>query len=320
MPFGLTNAPATFQCAMNLVLAPFLRKFAMVFIDGILLYSSTWSDLISHIRLVFEKLREHKLFLKRSKCVFGKSYLTYLGQIISHQGVAIDPSKTSVMNKWPTPTSITELWGFLGITGYYRRFVKHYGSIARPLTELLKHKSFQWNDQAKAAFQALKEAMCSTTVLALPNFNEVFAVETDACEDGIGAVLMQKNRHSAYLSKALSAKNQSLSIYDKEFLAQIMVVEKWRSYLQRVEFIIKTCHKALSFLENRVLHSGLQRKSIARLMGMHFKIVYKKGKENLAVDALSRVGHCMALQDVSKVKPLWIQEVINSYITDEEAQ
>jgi hypothetical protein len=224
------------------------------------------------------------------------------------------------MNKWPTPTSVTELWGFLRLTGYYRRFVKHYGSIARPLTELLKHKSFQWNDQAEVAFQALKEAMCSTAVLALPNFNEVFAVETDACEDGIGAVLMQKNRHISYLSKALSAKNQNLSIYDKEILAQIMVVEKWRSYLQRAEFIIKIGHKALSFLENRVLHSGLQRKAIARLMGMHFKIVYKKGKENLAVDVVSRVGHYRALQAVSKVKSLWIQEVINSYITDEEAQ
>jgi hypothetical protein len=132
--------------------------------------------------------------------------------------------------------------------------------------------------------------------------------------------LMQKNRHISYLSKALSAKNQNLSIYDKEFLAQIMVVEKWRSYLQRAEFIIKIGHKALSFLENRVLHSGLQRKAIARLMGMHFKIVYKKGKENLAVDVVSRVGHYRALQAVSKVKSLWIQEVINSYITDEEAQ
>jgi hypothetical protein len=146
--------------------------------------------------------------------------------------------------------------------------------------------------------------MSSTPVLALPQFNDIFVVETYACEDGIGAVLMQRNRPVAYLSKALSDKNQKLSIYDKEFLALMLAIERWRPYLQRAEFIIKTNHRALSFLDNQVLHSDLQRKARARLMGLHFKILYKKGKENLVADALSRVGHCMALQAVSEVQPL----------------
>jgi hypothetical protein len=320
MPFGLTNAPATFQCAMNSVLAPFLRKFVLVFIDDILIYSASWADHLKHLRMVFEKLREHQFYLKRSKCAFGKTELLYLGHIISQDGVSTDPSKTDAMKKWPTPTSVTELRGFLGLTGYYRRFVKHYGIIAKPLTNLLKHKAFHWSPEADAAFQQLKQAMCDTPVLALPNFEELFVVETDACMNGIGAVLMQRNRPIAYLSKALSEKNQLLSIYDKDFLALLMTVERWRQYLQRAEFVIRTDHKALSFLTEQVLQSDLQKKAMARLMGLQYKIFYKQGKENIAVDALSRVGHFMALQTLTEVKPLWVQEVLNSYVTDEEAQ
>jgi hypothetical protein len=320
MPFGLTNAPATFQCAMNSVLAPFLRKFVLVFIDDILIYSASWADHLKHLRMVFEKLREHQFYLKRSKCAFGKTELLYLGHIISQDGVSTDPSKMDAMKKWPTPTSVTELRGFLGLTGYYRRFVKHYGIIAKPLTNLLKHKAFHWSPEADAAFQQLKQAMCDTPVLALPNFEELFVVETDACMNGIGAVLMQRNRPIAYLSKALSEKNQLLSIYDKDFLALLMTVERWRQYLQRAEFVIRTDHKALSFLTEQVLQSDLQKKAMARLMGLQYKIFYKQGKENIAVDALSRVGHFMALQTLTEVKPLWVQEVLNSYVTDEEAQ
>jgi hypothetical protein len=292
----------------------------LVFIDDILIYSASWVDHLKHLRMVFGKLREHQFYLKRSKCAFGKTELLYLGHIISQDGVSIDPSKTDAMNKWPTPTSVTQLRGFLGLTEYYRRFVKHYGIIAKPLTNLLKHKAFHWSPEAGAAFQQLKQAMCDTPVLALPNFEELFVVETDACMNGIGAVLMQRNRPIAYLSKALSEKNQLLSIYDKDFLALLMTVERWRQYLQRAEFVIRTDHKALSFLTEQVLQSDLQKKAMARLMGLQYKIFYKQGKENIAVDALSRVGHFMALQTLTEVKPLWVQEVLNSYVTDEEAQ
>jgi hypothetical protein len=153
MPFGLTNVPATFQCAMNSVLAPFLRKFVLVFIDDILIYSASWVGHLKHLRMVFEKLREHQFYLKRSKCAFGETELLYLGHIISQDGVSTDPSKTDAMKKWPTPTSVTELRVFWGLTGYYRRFVKHYSIIAKPLTNLLKHKAFHWSPEADAAFQ-----------------------------------------------------------------------------------------------------------------------------------------------------------------------
>ena len=138
MPFGLTNAPATFQCIMNQLLQPFLRKFVLVFLDDILIYSATREEHIQHIQEVFETLRTNKLYLKASKCSFAQTSLEYLGHIISDKGVATDLAKTQDMLKWPTPTNITELRGFLGLTGYYKKFVKNYGIIAKPLTNVLR--------------------------------------------------------------------------------------------------------------------------------------------------------------------------------------
>jgi hypothetical protein len=150
------------------------------------------------------------------------------------------------MTEWPTPTSVTKLRGFLGLTGYYRKFVKHYGALAKPLTNLLKKKSFHWSEEAQVAFDSLKRAMTSTPVLALPDFSQQFIVEIDASDTGLGAVLMQKDRSIPFLNKPLNATNKYLSIYEKEFLALIMAVEKLRPYLQRQEFIIRTDKLGLS--------------------------------------------------------------------------
>lgn len=162
--------------------------------------------------------------------------------------------------------------------------------------------------------------MITTPVLRLPDFQKQFVVETDACDVGIGAVLMQEQHPIAFLSKPLSKQHLSFSIYDKEFLALLLAVERWRPYLQRAEFLIKTDHHSLCYLDDQLLQSPLQRKAMARLMGLQFKIIYKKGAENLAADALSRVSHLMSIQVQSKVQPAWLQEVINSYITDSDAQ
>jgi hypothetical protein len=131
---------------------------------------------------------------------------------------------------------------------------------------------------------------------------------------------MQRGQPVAFLSKAFGDKHKHMSIYDKEFLAVMMVVEKWRQYIQHQEFIIKTDHQSLSYLNEQNLHSDIQRKAMARLMDLKFKILYKKGKENVAADALSRVANVMALQSVSEVQPLWVQEILNSYTTDSKAQ
>ena len=142
MPFGLTNAPATFQCIMNRILHPFLRQFVLVFLDDILIYIKNLADHVSHLELVLDVLRRNKLYLKASKCTFAQDSLEYLGHIISSKGVGTDPSKIHAMLHWPVPTSVTELRAFIGLIGYYERFVKNYGVMAKPLTQLLRLKQF----------------------------------------------------------------------------------------------------------------------------------------------------------------------------------
>lgn len=172
--------------------------------------------------------------------------------------------------------------------------------MTKSLTHLLTQKQFQWTKEAQLAFDDLKVAMTNTPVLALPNFHDTFTLETDACQTSIGAVLMQKGQPIAFLSKALGKKHQGISIYE-EFLALIMAAEKWRHYLERKEFVIITDHKFLAYLNEQNLHSEMQRKAMTRLMGLQLKIIYRKGKENVAADALSRVAHLLALQAVSSV-------------------
>jgi len=190
MPFGLCNAPATFQALMNDVLRAYLRRFVLVFFDDILIYSSSWADHLRHIRVVMEVLRLHRLFVKRSKCSFGVNSVSYLGHIISAEGVTMDPAKVQAIHDWPIPRSPRAVRGFLGLAAYYRKFVHNYGAIAAPLTALLKKEGFTWNDDATAAFSALKAAVTSAPVLALPDFAKPFVVECDASTHGFGTVLI----------------------------------------------------------------------------------------------------------------------------------
>lgn len=193
MPFRLTNAPSTFQVTMNDVFREFLRKFVLVFFNDILIYSLDWDSHLGHLQWVLQLLQHHSLFTKYAKCQFGLSQVDYLGHVISHEGVAMDPSKLKAIQEWPVPHSTTSLRGFLGLSGYYRCFVKDYALIAGPLTELLKKNQFGWHKQAQAAFESLKSAMTSLPMLALPDFAVVFDVTTDASSTTIGVVLSHKS-------------------------------------------------------------------------------------------------------------------------------
>nr|XP_027081138.1 uncharacterized protein LOC113703854 [Coffea arabica] len=186
MPFGLTNAPATFQSLMNQVFQPYLRKFVLVFFDDILIYSPTLEDHLQHLRIVLNLLKDNQLYVKKSKCEFAQKRIDYLGHTITDKGVKMDDSKVNSILQWPVPQTVKELRGFLGLTGNCRRFVKHFGLVCKPLTELLRKDSFKWNSQAQAAFEHLKRLMCSALVLSLPDFKKAFVVETDASGGGIG--------------------------------------------------------------------------------------------------------------------------------------
>jgi RNase H-like domain found in reverse transcriptase/Reverse transcriptase (RNA-dependent DNA polymerase) len=276
MPFGLTNTPATFQALMNQIFKPFLRQFVLVFFDDILIYSMDIPSHVHHLQLVFQRLIDHQLSAKLSKCEFGVSSIEYLGHIITDKGVSTDSQKVQAMLEWPEPQNVRELRGFLGLTGYYRKFIRHYGVISKSLTDLLKKNGFKWQAEASVAFQNLKQAMCSAPVLALPNFNVPFIFEIDASDLGMGAVLMQGRRPIEFLSKTLGVKNRLLSTYGEELLALLTAVQKWRHYLQGQSFIIKTDHLSLKFLLEQKLTHALQHKRLCKLLGLQYEIQYKK--------------------------------------------
>ncbi|CAA0843134.1 Uncharacterized mitochondrial protein AtMg00860 [Striga hermonthica] len=221
------------------------------------------------------------------------------------------------MMKWPVPNNVKQLRGFLGLTGYYRRFIQGYGLISKPLTMLLKKDQFKWGKEAEEAFNKLKRAMTTAPVLALPNFDQPFIVETDASGVGIGAVLMQGGRPISFLSKALCPKNQALSIYEREFLAVLLAVQKWRHYLQGHRFTIRTDQQALKYLMEQKVASSWQQKGIIKLLGLDYDIQYRKGKENKAADALSRVGEGGVCTAFSTMVPTWLKEIIESYKEDD---
>ncbi|TYK30692.1 RNA-directed DNA polymerase (Reverse transcriptase) [Cucumis melo var. makuwa] len=264
MPFGLTNASATFQALMNTIFKPYLRKFVLVFFDDILISSKDEKEHVHHM----EKLK-----------------IEYLGHILSRDGVAIDPDKIKAIVDWPCPMNVREV---RGLTGYYRRFVQHYGSIAAPLTHLLKKGGFKWNDEAKEAFEKLKKAMMSLPVLALPSFDHPFEIETDASGYGVGAVLIQSKRSIAFYSHTLAMRVRARPVYERELMAVVLAVQHWRPYLLGTRFIVKTDQKSLKFLlEQRVVQPQYQ-KWVAKLLGYSFEVVYKPGLKNKAADALSR--------------------------------
>ena len=178
-----------------------MRKFVLVFFDDILVFSCNFSDHLSHLKIVLEVMQSHQLYAKQSKCVFGCAEVEYLGHIISGNGVKADPKKTLAMQQWPIPQNAKALRGILGLTSYYRKFIRNYGAIAQPLIDLLKKDGFHWTDKALLAFNELKAAAAQSPMLALPDFSKPFIIECDALGYGLGAVLMQEHRPIAYHSR-----------------------------------------------------------------------------------------------------------------------
>ncbi|GJZ82679.1 putative reverse transcriptase domain-containing protein [Tanacetum coccineum] len=229
MPFGLTNAPAVFMDLMNRVCKPYLDKFIIVFIDDILIYSKNKQEHEEHLKLILELLKKEELYAKFSKCEFWIPKVQFLGHVIDSEGIHVDPAKIESIKDWASPKSPTEIRQFLGLAGYYRRFIEGFSKIAKPMTKLTQKKvKFVWGDKQEAAFQLLKQKLCSAPILALPEGSEDFIAYCDASKKGLGAVLMQREKVIAYASRQLKIHEKNYTTHDLELGVVVFALKIWR--------------------------------------------------------------------------------------------
>ena len=293
LPFGLTNAPATFMQLMQSIFAPHLDSFVIVFLDDILIYSKTKAEHEQHLRVVLELLRENQLYAKLSKCEFMKQEIQFLGHVVSQAGISCDADKVKAIQEWPTPTSITTLRSFLGLAGFYRRFILNFSQIASPLTQLLHTDSnWCWGEIQQHAFDALKAALASSPVLALPDDSLPYVVTTDASGFAIGATLSQDQGKGlqpiAFVSHKMLPAECNYPVHEQELLAVIRALKEWRHYLHGRKFTVQTDHQSLRFFFTQPHLSHRQIRWSEFLQEFDFEIAYKPGRLNAAADALSR--------------------------------
>ncbi|XP_074369633.1 uncharacterized protein LOC141711091 [Apium graveolens] len=249
MSFGLTNAPAAFMDLMNRIFKEYLDKFVIVFIDDILIYSKTKEDHAEHVRTALEILRKKTLYAKLSKCEFWLHEVQFLGHIVSNEGIKVDPAKIEAITNWERPRTPTEVRSFLGLAGYYRRFVQNFSRIATSLTKLIrKNEKFIWNDKYEESFQELKQRLITAPVLSLPDDQGNFVIYSDASHKGLGCVLMQHDKVIAYASRQLKPHEQKYPTHDLELAAIVFALKIWRHYLYGEKCEIFTDHKSLKYI------------------------------------------------------------------------
>ena len=296
MPFGLKTAPATFQRAIEVILAGLTFEICLCYLDDVIVFGKTLTEHNDRLKTVLTRFRDNNLRVKLAKCVFASPQVTYLGHCISQQGVSPDPTKLTAVAKIPLPSNIKEVRTFLGLTGYYRRFIPNYATVAQPLTKLTSKEycnNFVWTDECTAAFDKLKQLLCSAPILCYPDFDREFILQTDASDVGLGAVLSQidksGNEHVvAYASKTLSPREKNYSTTEKEAFAIHFGTQHFRVYLLGRKFTISTDHSALSWL-----HSMEPKGRIARwlmdLQEFDFEVKHRAGRVHNNADALSRL-------------------------------
>ncbi|KAL4339993.1 hypothetical protein GQ457_08G031450 [Hibiscus cannabinus] len=289
MPFGLTNAPAAFMDLMNRVFHEYLDRFVVVFIDDILVYSRTEEDHDRHLRLVLQTLLENQLYAKLSKCEFWIREVVFLGHVVSSEGIRVDPKKVEAIVNWKQPTSVIEIRSFLGLAGYYWRFVSGFSKVASPLTKLLqKGVKYEWSDARQQAFEKLKEALINAPVLTQPVSGKEFVVYSDASYVGLGCVLMQEGRVVAYASRQLKVHEKNYPTHDIELAAVVFALKIWRHYLYCEKCIVYTDHKSLKYLMTQKELNLRQRRWLELLKDYDLSIEYHPGKANVVADALSK--------------------------------
>ncbi|KAF5779194.1 putative nucleotidyltransferase, Ribonuclease H [Helianthus annuus] len=289
MPFGLTNAPAVFMDLMNRVCKPYLDKFVIVFIDDILIYSRTKEEHEQHLRTILELLKKEKLYAKFSKCEFWIREVQFLGHVVNEKGIHVDPSKIEAIKNWEAPKTPTEVRQFLGLAGYYRRFIENFSKIAQPLTALTqKDKKYDWGVKQEEAFQLLKSKLCDAPILSLPEGTEDFVVYCDASRQGLGCVLMQRQKFIAYASRQLKVHERNYTTHDLELGAVVFALKIWRHYLYGTRCTIFTDHKSLQHIFDQKELNMRQRRWVELLNDYDCEIKYHPGKANIVADALSR--------------------------------
>lgn len=248
MPFGMMNAPSTFQSLMSAVFKPMLLQFFLVFFDDILVYSLNWEEHMWHLKLLLQVLCDNQLVANKKKCCFAQLSVDYLGHFISQNGVAMDRAKVKCVLQWPVPKNVKWVRGFLGLTGFYRKFIRDYGKLAIPLIELTKKEGLRWGAKEQVAFEVPKQKGLLLPVLALLDFTKENFIESDASGNGLRAILLQHGQPTAYYSKVLGDRNLTKSAYEKELMVVAFSIQHWRPYLLGTKFTVCTNKKRLKQL------------------------------------------------------------------------
>lgn len=293
MPFGLRNAPATFQRLMDRVLCGLQGTELFVYLHDVVLYASSLREHEIKFKRLAERLRQACLKLQPDKCEFLRKEVGYLGHVISKDGVRPDPKKLEAIRNYPRPTSPTKIKQFLGLAGYYRRFINNFSGIARPLTQLLKKESlFKWTETQEKAFAELRDSLCKEPVLQHPDFTKPFIITTDASATAIGGVISQgaigSDRPIAYASRTLNKAEEKYPVIEKECLAIVYCVNYFRPYVYGREFSLVTDHKPLVWLHSVKDPANRLVAWRFKLENYQYKIIYKPGRANSNADALSR--------------------------------
>ncbi len=298
MPFGLSNSPAVFQALVNDVLRDMVDQFIYVYLDDILIFSTSLQEHVQHVRRVLQRLLENGLFVKAEKCEFHAQSVPFLGHIVSAEGIRMDPEKIMAVVEWPSPDSRKALQRFLGFANFYRRFIRNFSQLASPLTALTSPRTtFRWSDAAEAAFAKLKSRFVSTPILTTPDPSRQFVVEVDASEVGVGAVISQRSptddrmHPCAFLSHRLSPAERNYDIGNRELLAVKLALEEWRHWLEGsgVPFIVWTDHKNLEYIKTAKRLNSRQARWALFFGRFDFVLSYRPGSKNVKPDALSRI-------------------------------
>jgi transposase InsO family protein len=293
MPFGLSNAPATFQRVMELALSGLQWVTCLIYLDDIIVFSKSVSEHVERLKSVFQRLREAGLKLKPEKCFLLQKQVTFLGHVVSEDGVKPDPSNIEKVVNWPTPKNVTQVRGILALGNYYRRFVKDFSKIVKPMTQLTeKGRPFTWSSECETAFQTLKQALISPSIMGFPRDGGQFILDTDACDISIGAVLSQVQegvpRVISYGSRTLNKAERNYCVTDRELLAVKFFCDYYRQYLLGYSFLIRTDHQALRWLFSLKEPKNRIARWLECLSQYEFTIEHRPGKSHGNADGMSR--------------------------------